>query len=562
MHDATHSSLPRPVEPETARPHVRNLLDLAWRGDAWSDSRPALSFLSEGGWRHWSRAELARRAAALADRLLDSGLPRGATVALLSEGRPEWALGLLGAWRAGAVVVPLDPALTDHELGRLLERARPEVVLVSPMQATRLRDALVSTSARSVLLEGGEPAESVETTSSAPAAAPTGSRVPRGHEPALLVFTSGTTGRPRPVVITAENLLHQVDALRRAVPLREDDCCLSVLSPSHLLEITTVLLVSLAAGNRVLYLDRLGVDELTRALDGEGVTRMVVVPSVAALLLTLARGRMASSSRWPAMLDRVVGGLPLPRPARQWLGSRRRQSFAPQLRTLVCGGAPLPVAIGEGLEALGIDVLEGYGMTETSPVLAVGRPDSRRLGTVGQPLSGVELRIEAAPGHEGEIRTRGPQVSPGVLDDDGELVSLTDHDGWLATGDLGRMTDDGQLVITGRLSDLIVLPGGRKVQPVEVERVLADDEAVDEVLVVGHRGARGEEPWAVVVPRDDDVEPQALELRLRARLSRLAFFKRPKRFLIRTTPLPRTTRGKLHRLALMQELEHLEVSPC
>jgi len=230
---------------------------------------------------------------------------------------------------------------------------------------------------------------------------------------------------------------------------------------------------------------------------------------------------------------------------RRFLHAPVLRAFGGSLRALYSGGAALDVDVARGFERMGLRIFEGYGLSETSPVIATNTPAAYRVGSVGRPLPGVEVRISA----DGEIQTRGPHVMRGYLDRPDLTAAVLDADGWLRTGDLGRVDDDGFLHVTGRAKDVIVLGGGKKVYPDEVEQVLAQSPRFAEVCVLGVAARHGnEEVCAVVVPAAaDEVDADAA---VQAALESLAAFKRPTRVVVRREPIPRTTTRKAKRAVL------------
>jgi long-chain acyl-CoA synthetase len=221
------------------------------------------------------------------------------------------------------------------------------------------------------------------------------------------------------------------------------------------------------------------------------------------------------------------------------------RAFGGSLRQLYSGGAALDVDVARAFERMGLPIFQGYGLSETSPVIATNTPRAYRIGSVGRPLPGVEVRISA----EGEIQTRGPHVMRGYVGRADLPADVLDTDGWLRTGDLGRLDADGYLYVTGRAKDVIVLGGGKKVYPDEVEQLLAQHPAFTEVCVLGVAARHGnDEVCAVVVPPSGgEVDAEA---EVAHALASLAAFKRPTRVVVRREPIPRTTTRKAKRVAL------------
>lgn len=246
------------------------------------------------------------------------------------------------------------------------------------------------------------------------------------------------------------------------------------------------------------------------------------------------------------------------------------------LAEFISGGAPLDPQVARFFQRLGFSVYQGYGLTESSPVISANTARHNRLGSVGRPIPGVSVRIQRSGSGEGdgEVLTRGPHVMKGYFGREDLTREVIDKEGWLHTGDLGRTDREGFLYITGRAKNLIVLGGGKKVSPEEVEEVLSRGPAVKEVCVVGRRSKRGvlegtEEVWAVVVPEDSLAQqlresPGALEEEVREEIRRLSLdlapYKRPARVVLRPEELPRTATRKVRRPLLHQWLDSQEGS--
>ncbi len=516
-------------------------------------ARPALRRETVVG-EQLTYTELRERIEAAATALRAAGVAPGSRVALLSENRPEWVIALLAAFRAGATVVPLDTKLTNSEIAVLLGHAEPHVILASRVQCDRLRDASRSPGLDRVLVIDEE--------------LRTGARaawVRRDPaETALVIYTSGTTGDPKGVEITFANLLHQVRAVDRAIGPQGRERFLSVLPLCHLYELICGLLVPLSRGAVVSYSasETVMPSELTRIMKMRRITSLVGVPL---LYRALARGidlelrRAPAFARWiVAVAGALALRLPFPR-VKRLLHTPILRGFGGRLRQLYSGGAALEVGVGRRFESMGLRVFEGYGLSETSPVIATNTPGAYRLGSVGRPLPGVEVKISA----DGEIHTRGPNVMRGYVDRLDLTAAVLGHDGWLRTGDLGHLDADGYLYVTGRAKEVIVLGGGKKVYPDEVELALAQHPAFTEVCVLGIPGRHGhDEVCAVVVPAASALTDEviaAAEADVAHALAGIAAYKRPTRVLVRREAIPRTTTRKAKRTALLAWVGQLDV---
>jgi len=547
------------------------LLDFAHQryGDA-----PFLLRWTAAGWQPLSFAQAARALHAFARVLEREGVKPGDRVGLLSENRPEWGLAWLAILEAGAVAVPLDPMLREHELGELLATCSathcvasgPKLEVLERVRTARL-PAL-----RLVALDpaDGLPCLTVDdpmADESAPRAARAGP-----NDLAVLLFTSGTTGQAKGVMLSHSNLLHNVEAVARAFEFGPTDRLLSVLPLHHTFESTGGFLCPLRVGASVAYARGLKSGELREDLRTSGATIMLGVPLLYEKLLNgiergideapLPQRALARGLRGAARLARWTTGIRLGRPLFRTL---RIRAGLDGLRMLVSGAAPLPPVVFWGLVDLGLPVLEGYGLTECSPVVAANRPERPVPGGVGWPLPGVEVRIDQPePDGTGEILVRGPNVMLGYFGQPKATAEVL-QDGWFHTGDLGRRLPNGRIRITGRLKNMIATSAGKKIYPEEIEVHLANCPYILEVVVTGGRDARGEreEVHAHVfpdmkslealarsagVPCDEAFVEATLRREVDARCQLLAPYKRVKRVIVRSQEFPRTTTGKIKRL--------------
>jgi long-chain acyl-CoA synthetase len=537
--------------------------------------RPALAIRRDGHWLDLTFDDVAMRSLGHAGFLVALGAQRGDRVAILARSSPEWGLWFFGSVMAGATVVPLDPTLTAHELEGIMRDCEPHFVLVA---ADRLHEARAIAEAIGghIRVESIE-AEPVGWDAAGPsanlrAAAPW-PRPRTAEEIALIVYTSGTMGEPKGVMIPFRALLFEVGRLEEAMQLHPGECFLSVLPLNHTLELTGGFLSVLAVGGSVCYASSLLPDDLRRDLCERRVSGMIGVPL---LLRALQRGVEQRVRALPAIarsayrLSWIAAGVLPWRRARRWLFAPLHAQLGGRLRLLVCGGAPLDPELERWFDRVGIVVLQGYGLTETGPVISVNTHRRRRIGSVGQPLAGIEVRIASDPDPDGgddailpdgEILTRGPHVMHGYFRRPEETSAVLDADGWLRTGDRGRQDRDGYLYITGRVKSLIVLGGGKKVQPEEVEAALARSPQIEEVCVVGRHARRGlragtEQVCAVVVPAaslrasfggDAGALRNALRVEIERLGTELAAYKRPAVVLIREHELPKTASRKVRR---------------
>jgi malonyl-CoA/methylmalonyl-CoA synthetase len=430
----------------------------------------------------------------LAGRLAGAGLVAGDRVLVSAATSFQLVVAILAALRLGLVVVPCNPAYTKPEVGHLARLTEPLAAVVDdPARGAWVREAL------------GEAAPVVVTDpdlTGLPDGEPPGLDAAAPGDPALIVSTSGTTGTPRGAVATHANLLAATEALRLAWRIEPADRLVLALPLFHVHGLVAGLLGLLGAGGSVVLQPRFDAGAALAAIGGHRASLLYGVPTMwARLAAHPAAGELA------------------------------------RLRLAVSGSAPLAPALFEAVaERSGQRVLERYGMTETQFTVSNPYDGERRPGTVGLPLPGVELRLDDT----GQVLVRGPSVTPGYWGDPAQVV---DGDGWLATGDLGRLDEAGYLVIEGRARDLII-SGGLNVHPREVEDALLGHPNVAEVAVVGTPSEEwGELVTAVVVP---DGRAPTLEELAAFVAGRLAPYKRP-RLLRVVDALPRNAMGKLLR---------------
>lgn len=480
--------------------------------------RTVFSVWTRGAWQEWSYAQLLERVRALAAELLETGLTPGARAAILADSGPWWATGYFAVLHAGATPVPLDPRSSPAELATITNHCRPGVILSSESR----REQASSLSPNVVVIDGPNVRHGA-----APRPA-----IPNPESLGVISYTSGTTGRPKGVMIAQSSLLYEARALSELHEL-DRDVFLSVLPLNHLLELTCGLLAPLYCGGEVVYGGSLLPAEIAQSMHDRRVTTMIGVP---ALYATIRRAIEAAAPQ--PFAHRIAPHVP--RTVRRKLFGRLHRVAGGRMRRLICGGSSLDLETSRFYERLGVDIYQGYGMTEAGPVISVNGPGENRPESVGRPLPGTQVQI----GEEHEIKVQGPQIMKGYLDDP-EATNRAFDEGWLCTGDQGRI-EDGFLYITGRIKDLIVLPDGRKVHPAEVEQLLAKHQSIEDLSVVGVPGERGEEVVAVIVLAAGE-EAVAAEAEIRGLSLGLRDFRRPRRILFHPGPLPRTRTFKIRR---------------
>jgi len=496
--------------------------------------------------------------------LRSRGIKAGDRVLLISENSPDWVISYFAILYAGAIAVPLDHLISGDELAPICRIAEPSAALLSSNCAKRLGSAVIDAA-------GDIPALSLDELQRP--------FMLRGKLPPLpvadrktlasIVFTSGTTGAPKGVMLSHGNFTAEVKMLGRVFALDGNDVVLSLLPLHHTFEFTCGMLLPLASGARIVY--PLGVDasSLARTFADVRPTAVIAVPALWEAIhrriidqveargpfFEAAFGRLRELNRRLDEDYHLNLGSLLFRQAHSALGGR--------LKLAVSGGAALPQRVAEFFNDLGLKLLEGYGLTETAPVLSVARPDEPMVaGSVGKPLSGIELKLDDPDENGvGEIIVRGPNVMSGYYRN-AEATAEIIRDGWLHTGDLGRFDAEGRLSIVGRAKDVIVDSGGNNVYIDELEETYGHSPYIKEMAVVGLKAAMGEQVAALVVPAYARGESRrAVEDRLREHFEKvsgtLSLHKRIRILRFSDHELPRTRTRKVKRPEVVSLIERM-----
>jgi long-chain acyl-CoA synthetase len=473
----------------------------------------ALVYKKDGAWQKISSESWLARARHLALGLHTLGIERGDRVALLSENRHEWFLVDAALQILGAVNVPIYSTLPSGQVAYILKDSESKAVIASDaVQQKKLAEirasipslrhvitidpptAIEGTGLEAVEARGRKEAEAK------PGAAEKLAAAVGPEDLASIVYTSGTTGDPKGVMLTHRNFVSNVKASREALPLSSKDRALSALPYSHVFERLVGLYLYPSTGVSVA-LAR-SIDTVIEDIGEIRPTVMTMVPRFYEKMYARVKESAAAGSPtkrrifdWAIATGREHGEYRLRREKPPlWLGLKYKVATAlvfkklhhrlgGELRYFVSGSAPLSKEIADFFWAAGITILEGYGLTETSPVISVNRPDRIRFGTVGPPIRGVE--VEIAP--DGEILARGENVMKGYWKKEAATREAIDSRGFFHTGDIGTLDRDGFLTITDRKKDIIVTAGGKKIAPQAIEGRLKTNAYIADVVVVGNR---------------------------------------------------------------------------
>ena len=492
--------------------------------------RPAFRAKRAGIYRDISWKELCSQVEAVGLGLLDLGVQPGDRVAILSENRPEWVFADLGILSVGGATVPVYTTLTSEEIEYILKDAGAHVVFVStPELMAKLVPFQESLDLKLVLFDApyrisgprvwwlGELLGLGRTAGPGQRETFT-QRLRRGlsEDLASIIYTSGTTGAPKGVMLTHRNFLSNCRAIQEAVPITTKDSTLSFLPLSHVFERTAGYYFVLSVGGTISYAENL--ERVSANLLEVRPTIVTGVPRFFEKLYERVQENVRASSRlkraifkWAMSVgrrrsQRQLARQPIPAGlalqvwiAQRLVFSKLQARLGGRLRFCVSGSAPLSREIAEFFHAVGVLILEGYGLTETSPVITVNRLDRFRFGSVGLALPGVEIRIA----EDGEILTRGPHVMRGYFNNVRATEEVIDGEGWFHTGDIGTLDGEGFLTITDRKKDLLKTSGGKMVAPQKLENMLKTDPLIADCVVIGDRRKY---LTALVIPRLPQVE--------------------------------------------------------
>lgn len=543
-------------------------------------NHPAVELQRHNQLESYSYAELRRMAESVGSWAAENRFPR-ARIALLADNHPRWVAVYLGTIAAGCTIVPLDTALHADQLAKLLRDSGSTVLFCDTKHVKIAQEAVAGINVGLVLMD---PEQLTQGSNDGPWLANlpaifnsvSGDFKPAPSTPddiTSLLYTSGTTADPKGVMLTHANFLGEVEAVFNWVEVGPEDALLGVLPMFHVLAQMANLLLPLVKGARVVYLETLNTTELLRALQERNITAFAVVPQffylIHARILEEVKKRGTLAQKAFHILTalnralRKIGinlGPILFKKVHQTLGSR--------MRYLVTGGSRFDPEIAEDFYNLGIDVLQAYGLTETTAAVFANAPHNNVIGSVGKALEGVEAKIvdpqpaEDGGSASGEVVLRGPVVMKGYWNRPDATAAVL-RDGWFYTGDLGYFDPHGNLFLTGRKKELIVLSNGKNVYPEEIEAHYLKSPYIKEIAVVGLEGKAGEDRLhAVIVPNFDVLRQkkivnakEVIRFDIESLSQQIASTKRIGDYEIWQEDLPRTTTRKIKRFEVEKRVK-------
>jgi len=432
------------------------------------------------------------------------GIEKGDKVAIVGRPHPKWAATFFAAQRVGATVVPIAYNFTSEEIRRVLHESESKLAVVQSDKHSVVAKKFGSLShLENLVVYGGEAEEGFKSWDSFLCDEEFTDEPPQSqNEIAVLMYTSGTTGHGKGVMLTHENLLVNVHDIAETLDVTPEDCMVSILPWDHIYGLTTTLLVPLAFGASMVYtVDYRNLPSVLRSNDG---TILLAVPKLLNALYEETLEKI-NSTWWTRWLFKLAPGLLKPKVKSKLAGD--------QFRFITSGGAPLSPQTAKGLRDLGIGVMEGYGLTETSPVLTFTRdPFTDKAGSVGLPLPSVEIKLRETDDKEiNEVLVKGPNIMKGYYKNEEKTREVLEEDGWFHTGDSGWIDEDGWLHLNGRTKNVIVLESGNNVYPEEVEHELGRISFIEEVMVKeGKRNGRAVVS-AVIYPNYEKLEEKGIQ---------------------------------------------------
>ncbi len=519
--------------------------------------------IKEGeGYRRHTYGELLEHVRGLSRSLFELGLRPGDRVAIVAENRPEWIIAYLSILTIGATAVPLDIQMPQEQLLFFLTTSNSQLVFASTATQPLLVDLPASLQLVSMdsatetdqlmmrdLIAQGQQKPAVDTTVNP-------------DDVASLLYTSGTTKRPKGVLLTHRNFMTNVKAIMMKELAGSEDNFLVMLPLHHAYPFMVAFLVPLMLGARMTFLQSLKGPDLMQCIRETGINIAVGVPQVFAMIRRAIFDELGRRPAFTRQLFTVLLGFSgLVRTHTEWnlgklLFASIHRRLGESLRLFCSGGAKLDPQIAKDLDSLGFTIREGYGLTETAPVIAFSPLSGPKPGSVGPPIANVKVRI-SHPNENGigEVVVQGPNVMKGYDQDPAETAEAI-RDGWFHTGDLGYLDADGYLFLTGRLKELIVTPGGKNILPEELEKEYHQSSAITELCVIGlqRHGEEGEHLHAVIVPNFEFLRGKKIHDAagyIKDELNRVAItlptYKRISGVTLVKEPLPRTRLGKIQR---------------
>ncbi len=527
--------------------------------------RTALKIKRNNNYVVYTYRELLENVKKVAKALQSYGVKKGTKIAIIGENRPEWAISYLGVQYTAGICVPLDPHLKEGELKHIISDSGARGVISSGKYIDIILEATAGLGLKFIVsmdqgregvigwdefLTKGEKFKKYKEIS------------PELDDLAVLIYTSGTTGSSKGVMLSHRNIMSNVNSLYQTIVITEEDSVISILPLHHTFEATAGFLVPLTNGATIVYSPGLKSRDIIETMKENNITMMLGVPLLFEKIVEGLIRKVESAGFLKKIFFKSSMGLTkLSKGLGKHLFKSVREALGMKhIKYVISGGAGLPEWVSDFMERLGIPILQGYGLTEASPVVTVNPPQNPKNASIGIPIPDVEVKIDN-PNEEGvgELLVRGPNVMMGYYKKPDETKKVLKN-GWLYTGDLAKIDKDGYIYIKGRKKSIIVTHAGKNVYPEEVESKLSESPYIKEVLVVGrvNPDTKREEVYAIIHPDYERIEEdfkevdenkiiEILKKEVKEYCSQLADYKRVKKFEIREEEFPKTTTKKIKR---------------
>lgn len=523
----------------------------------------------DNGWKKLTYKEFSVHSKAVASYLIKKGIRKSDRVAIVSENRPEWCIAYIGIVTAGAIAVPIDAQLQSEAIKNILFDSEAKIIFYSSKTEDNIKKIIsVTRDSKFGIFSLSFDFEDFRKLKATPGSLDFPETDP--EDIASLIYTSGTTGAPKGVMLTHRNFCSDAEALIKAAVIESSDNVLSLLPLHHTYPFMCTFIVPVFLGGTITYAQSLKGQDIISAIKHNGVTILIGVPQ---LLEMIRNGIINKIKQLPFFISKVMlavlkSSFTIKSKLKINLGKLIFRSvhsaLGKQFRFFASGGAKLAPEVMRDLESMGFIVLEGYGLTETSPVVTFNPIKNRKPGSVGKPLETALIKIinhqsgkVLEANKEGEILIKGPMVMKGYYRNK-EATEQVIKDGWFSSGDLGFLDNEGYLFITGRIKEVIVLSSGKNIYPEEIEKEFLKIPLIKEICVFGleDKGVT-DSLHALIVPDLDYAKKHQignLHEGLRWEIERISntlpFYQRIKGFTLYQEPLPRTPLGKLRRFMI------------
>jgi len=493
----------------------KNILKMFFDVVEGNSDKTALLYKKSNRYVSINYNEFRKKVINFASGLISIGIARGERIAILSENRPEWAISDLGIMHSGALTVPFYTSLPPKQIEYLLKVSGAKSIIISNLkQLEKIQKIYQNLNFLKLLITLFEPEKKynfeIKTFNDIIDLGRKNFIENKGKLDELseqidsddtftIIYTSGTTGISKGVILTHRNILSNVESALKALSITDKDMFLSFLPLSHILERMAGQFIPIYKGASIAYAESLST--LKENIIEAKPTVIIAVPRIFEKMYEVIKHNIEKKS---SLIKRILlwslnGGVEYEKEKQKGkislytkikkitgdklIYKKLRGLTGGRLRFYICGGAHLNKNIGEFFDSAGIKIIEGYGLTETSPVIAVNRLDEYQLGTVGKPLPGIDVKISK----DGEILTRGPCVMKGYYNDEQSTKLTIDDEGWFHTGDIGFLDKDGFLTITDRKKDIIVISSGKNIAPQLIEELVLTSKYINQAVVLGHK---------------------------------------------------------------------------